>query len=186
MSEQMQTSFKSESVDAHEIAILEALLQKPEYVSGNTLAQLIGLSRTSVHSRIENLKKAHFKIEASPKKGYRLKQEPKAINAHLLRIYKKTLPPNFSIHFYPKLDSTNEEAERQFYQQLKPPFAIIAGKQTQGRGRLEESGRAKRIVIYIALYYLRRILPPKSFNNSPFGLALKCVRLCEITLKMTA
>ena len=162
MSEQMQASFKSESVDAHEIAILEALLQKPEYVSGNTLAQLIGLSRTSVHSRIENLKKAHFKIEASPKKGYRLKQEPKTINAHLLRIYKKTLPPNFSIHFYPKLDSTNEEAERQFYQQLKPPFAIIAGKQTQGRGRLGREWQSqKNSNLYCSVLFAPNIAPEK-------------------------
>ena len=69
MSEQMQTSFKSKSVDAHEIAILEALLQKPEYVSGNTLAQLIGLSRTSVHSRIENLKRHTLKSRHPQKKA---------------------------------------------------------------------------------------------------------------------
>lgn len=162
MSERMQESFKSESVDAHEIAILEALLQEPKYVSGNKLAQLIGLSRTSVHSRIENLKKADFKIEASSRKGYRLKQEPKTINAHLLSLYKKTLPSNFTIKYYSTIDSTNEEAERLFYQNLQAPFAVIASKQTKGRGRLGRRWQSqKNNNLYCSILFAPNIAPEK-------------------------
>ena len=85
-------SYKPQKVNAHEVSILEALLKESGFVSGNELAKMIGLSRTSVHSKIEQLKQSSFKIEASPKKGYRLKEEPKAMNAHLLAIYQKYCP----------------------------------------------------------------------------------------------
>ena len=155
-------SYKPQKVNAHEVSILEALLKESGFVSGNELAKMIGLSRTSVHSKIEQLKQSSFKIEASPKKGYRLKEEPKAMNAHLLAIYQKELPENFTINYYPCLDSTNEEAERQFYQKLQPPFAIISSKQTKGRGRLGRQWQSQKSTnLYCSILFAPNIAPEK-------------------------
>ena len=136
MTERKSNRFAAQSPDPGEVKIIQALNDAEGFVSGNALAKIIGLSRTSVHTKIESLKSVGFKIEAVTNKGYELRKMPQIINPHLLTLMEYSLPKNFKLRYYPQIDSTNEEAERQLAAGLEPPFAIIANKQTKGKGRL--------------------------------------------------
>lgn len=124
------------AIDLTEIAILETLMDADDYVSGNTLAQSIGISRTTIHTKMDQLKSSGFKIKAISNRGYYLEKLPKKLTPQLLHTYGKQLPENFKLFFYPSVDSTNLEAERLFSNGTLPPFAVFSHKQTAGKGRL--------------------------------------------------
>lgn len=123
-------------MDRTEIAILEALMDANEYVSGNALAESIGISRTTIHTKMDQLKSSGFKVNAISNRGYYLEKLPKKLTPQLLHTYGKQLPENFQLFFYPSIDSTNLEAERLFSNGTPPPFAVFSHKQTAGKGRL--------------------------------------------------
>ena len=123
-------------IDPKELAILESLIQADDYVSGSSLAKSIGISRTTIHTKIDQLKNSGFKINAISNRGYCLEKLPKKLTPQLLFTYGKGLIDDFQIFFYPSIDSTNLEAERLFSNGAKPPFAVFTHKQTAGKGRL--------------------------------------------------
>ena len=53
----------------------------PDGVSGAELAEQLGISRAAVWSRIEELRKVGYDIEAGPHSGYRIVSEPDALIA---------------------------------------------------------------------------------------------------------
>ena len=56
--------------------ILEILTSSSEYVSGQSLAQSLGVTRQAVWKEINALKKRGFKIESVPNRGYRVSSMP--------------------------------------------------------------------------------------------------------------
>lgn len=130
------TQNQASEIDSTEMAILETLIYSNDYVSGSALAKSIGISRTTIHTKIEQLKKSGFKINAVSNRGYCLEKLPKKLTPQLLHTYGKKLSEDFEIYFYPSIDSTNLEAERLFSNGAKPPFAVFTHKQTAGKGRL--------------------------------------------------
>ena len=131
-----KTQNQSIDIDSTEIAILETLINTVDYISGSVLAKSIGISRTTIHTKIDQLKSAGFKINAISNRGYCLEKLPKKLTPQLLFTYGKQLTKDFQLFFYPSIDSTNFEAERLFSNGAKPPFAVFTNKQTAGKGRL--------------------------------------------------
>ncbi|PDH27087.1 MAG: biotin--[acetyl-CoA-carboxylase] ligase [Puniceicoccaceae bacterium MED-G32] len=131
-----KTQNQSIEIDSTEIAILETLINTDDYISGSVLAKSIGISRTTIHTKIDQLKSAGFKINAISNRGYCLEKLPKKLTPQLLFTYGKQLTKDFQLFFYPSIDSTNFEAERLFSNGAKPPFAVFTNKQTAGKGRL--------------------------------------------------
>lgn len=131
-----KTQNQSKEIDSTEIAILETLINTDDYISGSVLAKSIGISRTTIHTKIDQLKSAGFKINAISNRGYCLEKLPKKLTPQLLFTYGKKLNKDFQLFFYPSIDSTNFEAERLFSNGAKPPFAVFTNKQTAGKGRL--------------------------------------------------
>ncbi len=121
--------------DAH--TILSALLDAPDtFVSGSLLAEQLGISRPAIHGKLEKLREQGFEIEAIRNKGYRLIKEPEVLHADLIRYYTEKSDAPVELLYFPVIDSTNSEAERQLSHRHKSPFAIASSCQTKGRGRL--------------------------------------------------
>jgi BirA family transcriptional regulator, biotin operon repressor / biotin---[acetyl-CoA-carboxylase] ligase len=121
---------------AETIILRELLASENGYVSGNALAERLGVSRVAVWSQMEKLRAAGFEFEARPRHGYRLAATPARLEPVFLEAL---LPPEWQhvpIHFHEEIDSTNSEAERQLASGLPSPFVVIARAQTRGRGRL--------------------------------------------------
>lgn len=120
-----------------EFTILEALLNnRDQFVSGNHLAKLLGITRPAVWKKLTKLREQGFAIDAVRNRGYRLTEEPEILHIGLLRYYLKKSSVAMDAVCFPVIDSTNSEAERQFTYGRQSPFAIAASVQTKGRGRL--------------------------------------------------
>jgi BirA family biotin operon repressor/biotin-[acetyl-CoA-carboxylase] ligase len=52
--------------------IIKKLREQKEYVSGEELSKLLGVSRTAVWKHINDLREEGYEIESSSRKGYKL------------------------------------------------------------------------------------------------------------------
>ena len=123
-------------------SILQAFLDVGPnvHLSGESLAEKLGISRVAVHSRIKKLEQSGIQFQATPRKGYHLVDEPEQLHQDLLTAYMaKDQVPLKSASVLPSTDSTNLEVERRLVNNEPVPFAILAHHQTHGRGRLGRS-----------------------------------------------
>lgn len=118
--------------------ILHKLKEKEEYISGEELSRILGVSRTAVWKHINELRKEGYVIESSSKKGYRIKGFPDSIDERELYIPEEQQIGRHFIHF-DEIDSTNNYAKQIGNEGCPHGTVIAAEKQTLGRGRV---GRA--------------------------------------------
>jgi BirA family transcriptional regulator, biotin operon repressor / biotin---[acetyl-CoA-carboxylase] ligase len=117
--------------------ILSALRANPDGVSGAQLAEQLRISRAAVWSRIEELRKLDYDIEASPHFGYRLVSSPDALHADdLLARLGKTKVIGRDIRVFEQTTSTNDVIEKLARDGVKEGVVVFAESQTRGRGRL--------------------------------------------------
>lgn len=123
--------------DPHSLTILKALLKaKDGFVSGNTLAEQLGVSRVSVWGRMEQLRSQGFEFEAVRRKGYRITKKPDSLNPLLTYSYLDDLKDCPELVFLSTIDSTNDHASRLLANDYEAPFIVISNQQTLGRGRM--------------------------------------------------
>lgn len=122
--------------DSPDVQILRALLQDPEeFLSGQTLATQLGISRVAVWKRLENLKKLGFSLEAIRNRGYRLKGRPS--HATEAGILAQIAPPTKlrSLSLSDESKSTNSDVLRLLAEEAEAPLACATRRQPGGRGR---------------------------------------------------
>ncbi len=124
-----------------ETLVLRALLDAgPDgCVSGAALARALGVSRVAVWQHLERLREQGFAIESLHARGYRLATGPAFLHPALIDAHRRPPPGGPRIHFFPTIDSTNDEAGRLLAAGEPAPLAVLARRQEKGRGRL---GRA--------------------------------------------
>ncbi|HZK43264.1 MAG TPA: biotin--[acetyl-CoA-carboxylase] ligase [Syntrophomonadaceae bacterium] len=110
---------------------------KGEFISGNSLADSLGVSRVAVWKHIEALKKEGYDITGISGKGYSLNDWFSVINPDELELQKQTSNLIKQVMFYPEVTSTNEIGKELLADgKAKEGLLIIAARQLQGRGRL--------------------------------------------------
>src|SRR5215212_7401750 len=124
---------------ADHVILRELLARDPEWVSGSSLAAKLGVSRVAVWQHMEKLRAAGFTFEAQRAHGYRIASRPGTIYAPLIETLLKSRPRHFSLVVLDEVDSTNDEAARELAAGRTVPFAVLARRQTRGRGRLGRS-----------------------------------------------
>ena len=126
--------------DQQSLTILRALLNAEDgFVSGNALAEQLGVSRVSVWGRMEQLRGQGFEFEAIRRKGYRISKKPDSLNALLTCTYLKDPADCPELVFLSTIDSTNDHASRLLANDYEAPFIVISNEQTLGRGRMGRS-----------------------------------------------
>jgi BirA family biotin operon repressor/biotin-[acetyl-CoA-carboxylase] ligase len=117
--------------------IISALRKNPDGISGSELAEQLHISRAAIWSRIEELRKLGYDIEAGPHRGYRLVGEPDALLADdLLARLGKTRVIGRDIQVFEQTTSTNDVIERLARDGVREGVVVFAESQTKGRGRL--------------------------------------------------
>lgn len=146
--------------------ILRALLDAADaFVSGSLLAEQLGVSRPAIHGKLEKLREQGFEIEAVRNRGYRLTQLPEVLHPALLRYCSEQAGSDIVPLYFPVIDSTNSEAERQFSYGRTGPFAIASSCQTKGRGRLgREWHSASAENLYLSVLFEPNI-PPQQLQH---------------------
>lgn len=119
-----------------EVLILRELLSGDgDYVSGQKLAKLLGISRVAIWAQLQKLEGQGFAFEAARSHGYRLLKTPERLHEALIEAYLAKRRRPLHLRCLERTDSTNSEAERRLASGEPVPFVVLAREQTQGRGR---------------------------------------------------
>ena len=117
------------------LSLLEVLSQNiGQYISGQELADVLGISRNSVWKAAAKLKQQGYNIESMSGTGYRLISASDILSEDYLR---ENITHPCRIQVLEKVDSTNNAAK--LINNCVPPRIIVANEQTGGRGRLGRS-----------------------------------------------
>ena len=144
------------------LILRELLAHDPAWVSGSVLAAKLGVSRVAVWQHMEKLRAAGFTFAAQRSHGYRLLGKPSAPHAALIETQLKVRPRGFSLLVLDETDSTNDEAARQLAAGRPAPFAIVAHRQTKGRGRLGRAWHSEANGnLYLSVAFRPRVAPER-------------------------
>jgi BirA family biotin operon repressor/biotin-[acetyl-CoA-carboxylase] ligase len=144
------------------LILRELLAHEASWVSGSALAAKLGVSRVAVWQHMEKLRAAGFAFEAQRSRGYRLSAKPSAPHAALIETQLKVRPRGFSLVALDETDSTNDEASRQLGAGRPTPFAVLATRQTKGRGRLGRSWHSEANGnLYLSVAFRPHVAPER-------------------------
>jgi BirA family biotin operon repressor/biotin-[acetyl-CoA-carboxylase] ligase len=140
-----------------------------EVVSGETLRAELGVSRVTVWKHIQALGEMGYEIAATPR-GYQLMDSPDIP-------YPWEIPGRSDrVHYFPELDSTMTAA-RDMARAGCPHFTVVvAGRQTQGRGRLRRPWHSEAGGLYFTVV-VRPDVPPLLAGRINFAASLTLCRL---------
>jgi BirA family biotin operon repressor/biotin-[acetyl-CoA-carboxylase] ligase len=167
---------------AEHVILRELLARDPQWVSGSVLAGKLGVSRVAVWQHMEKLRAAGFKFEAQRSRGYRISSRPTTLYAPLIDTLLKVRPRNFSLLVLDEVDSTNDEAARQLAGGRAAPFAVLARRQSQGRGRFGRSWHSESDTNLYASFAFRPRVPPERMQTFTLWMGLN---ICELLANFT-
>ncbi|WP_041770115.1 bifunctional biotin--[acetyl-CoA-carboxylase] ligase/biotin operon repressor BirA [Metapseudomonas resinovorans] len=108
------------------------LLQDGRFHSGQALGAALGVSRSAVWKQLQQLEaELSLPIYKVRGRGYRLQSPLSLLDSEALN---KAGSP-WAHRVFDSLDSTNAEVMRRLAAGEVPPFAVVAERQTEGRGR---------------------------------------------------
>ena len=115
------------------------------FISGESLASSLGVSRAAVWKAVSALQEKGYEIETKKHHGYRMTPCDDYNELSLSR-----LSP-VKVFFYDEISSTNDEARRLVNSGEKPPFAVVAARQSGGKGRRGRSFSSPEGGVYLSI-----------------------------------
>lgn len=112
--------------------VLRLLKEAGEPLSGEVMGQTLGVSRAAVWKGIRALRQAGYQIDSAPNRGYLLIDRPDRLCAGELAGDRTCI--GRQILCLETVDSTNSEGKRQALSGAAEGLAILADRQTGGRG----------------------------------------------------
>lgn len=109
---------------------------KGKSISGQAIADNLGVSRTAVWKSINLLKEEGYIINGVSNKGYSLSPTSDVLSTEGIMMYIKDEFKDISIKVYKTIDSTNTEAKLYAMQNAEHGTVIVSEEQTLGRGRM--------------------------------------------------
>lgn len=144
--------------------ILNQLKSASDVLSGDALGAELGTSRVTVWKHIQKLQEMGYEIESTPK-GYRLLNSPDVPYPWEMTGREET------VHYFPETTSTMDIA-REMARNGCPHFtAVVAGRQTKGRGRLQRTWLSDDGGLYFTVV-IRPEIPPVLASRINFAASL--------------
>ncbi|MGE4454032.1 MAG: biotin--[acetyl-CoA-carboxylase] ligase [Sphaerochaeta sp.] len=130
------------------------------FLSGQSLADEMGVSRTAVWKAIETLRNQGHVIEGIPNRGYIL------LTSNLLYTKERLqeMLPSWDLHLFDSIDSTNRYAKGLAGGGEAHKALVLACHQSEGRGRLSRSFYSPQGGVYLSLLF------PATFSLSDASL----------------
>lgn len=117
------------------LAVLEE--HRGEFISGETLAATLSVSRSAVWKAIRRLQEDGHEITAVPNRGYCLAPSSQVLSPQSIRPHLHD--GSLSLLVYPEVSSTNTLAKQMVEAGAPEGTVILAETQTAGRGRRDHS-----------------------------------------------
>ena len=146
--------------------LLSILLDEESGVSGSELAERIGCSRMAISKSAAGLADEGYKLTVSKGGGYKLEKS----DVLSLPILKRCF--DIPVYYRPVCRSTMIEAKDLINQGLDAPFAVIAGRQENGRGRLGRSFFSPEGGIYLSIVLSGDSIPAPDMLTTASSLAV--------------
>jgi len=157
---------------------------KGTWVSGESLAHEMAISRTAIWKHVRKLKEDGYIIESSPKKGYLLRQASDLLLVNEIQEGLNTgVFGKRDIAYFRETDSTNLRAKSLASDGAPEGTVVVAESQTQGRGR---RGRSWFSPSGEGIYTSIILRPSISPNEAPKLTLMASVAVAETLLSMTS
>lgn len=125
-----------------------------KFVSGESIAGKLNVSRTAVWKHIQKLRDNGYRILSRERCGYKLEGAPDLLFPSEVQVGLETEIVGKEMHYFPSVDSTNRVAKALAYHGAADGSIIVAEEQENGKGRLERnfySPRRKGIWLSVVL-----------------------------------
>ena len=146
--------------------LLSILLSSEDGVSGSELAERIGCSRMAISKSAAGLADEGYRISVSRSGGYRLEKSD-VLSLPVLDHYF-----DIPVYYRPVCKSTMTEAKDLINKGIEAPFAVIAGRQEGGRGRLGRSFFSPDGGVYLSLVISGKEIPNPDMLTTAASLAV--------------
>lgn len=128
-------------------------LQSGKTLSGQALADGFSVTRAAVWKAVSALREEGYKIEGTPKAGYRLLPSDVADEGELSRLLSAAGFSGVKVSVVKSLSSTNAYAERLLAEGETSPSLILAERQTAGRARKGRTFPSEEGGVYMSLLF---------------------------------
>lgn len=140
--------------------ILHMMEKQEDFLSGQEMCNVLGVSRTAVWKAIRQLEAEGYEIEAVRNKGYRLLSEPDLLTEKEISENLHTRWAGRHLVLMESTDSTNNEAKRLAEAGEPCGTLVISEIQTAGRGRMGRPWSSpKKSGIWMSLLIRPKISP---------------------------
>ena len=164
--------------------VLELLKSKMgSYLSGEEIAETLGISRTAVWKAVKQLRTDGYDISALTNKGYMIGEKIDILTLSGIKKYLESDHIIPEITLLDKVDSTNNYLkQRSVLNNGKDGLVVISGEQTNGRGRFGRSFYSPQGGIYMSL-----LLRPNSctIQQSVKYTTMAAAAVCEALEQVT-
>lgn len=125
-------------------------------VSGEALAEQLGVSRMAISKAVSKLNASGYQIDSRPRVGYALTALPQIVDADAVSAL---VDSKFWKHVavFEQVGSTNDDARKALGEGVASPAVFVAREQTQGRGRLGRRWTSSRGGLYVSILVTDRV-----------------------------
>ena len=161
------------------LLLLEA--NSGEFLSGEQIAHMLGVSRTSVWKAVKALQAQGYGIQAVTNRGYCLSKDSDVLSP--AAIEEALTDPMWRIHSLPSIDSTNAHVRQMAEDGIDEGYVIIAGEQTAGRGRMGRRFFSPADTgLYMSLLLRpRQFSPDQALQLTTMAASALCLALEQVT-----
>lgn len=129
-------------------------------ISGQQLADALGVSRTAIWKHLQTLQEEGYEFETIKKKGYRLIADPDRVDVAKISTYLTTKRFGHSIHYFEEVESTQTIAHQLAREGVQDGTLVISEEQTAGKGRMQRNwDSAKGKGIWMTIIVRPNLLP---------------------------
>jgi BirA family biotin operon repressor/biotin-[acetyl-CoA-carboxylase] ligase len=155
------------------LKILKA--KKGECVSGEKIAEKIGISRQALWKHIAKLSDLGYEIEATPHVGYKLKSIPDKLYPWEIQGNLNTKFIGKKIHYHKSLDSTQNIGWNLGLTGAEEGEVIVTETQEKGRGRMQRDWVSPLGGIYLSLLLRPQFLLIQDVPQITLLIGLGCI-----------
>ncbi len=162
--------------------IFDILVSAKDYISGQSLAEQLGVSRQAVWKEIKALRDSGFEISSVTNKGYRLVSMPSCLNGLAVSRYLDTAVIGKTLIVLDSVSSTNDYLKLLGTEGCENGTVVTAREQTKGKGRLGRSWASQKDENLAFSILLRPSISPREISSiTPLAGLAVCRALRDFT-----